>query len=83
MSMFSHLHNLPLGGRHLRSVFLVDLPHIFKGTAATLLLSGAEGIAKAVSTVAALVVKEEPRDLSPVLIVEVWVMWPVSVPRHI
>ena len=81
--MFSHLHNLPLGGRLLRSVFLVDLLLIFKGTAAVLLLSGAEGVTKAVSTVAALAVEEEPKDLSPVLIVEVWVMWPVSVPHHV
>lgn len=42
--MFSHLHNLPLGGRLLRSVLLVDLLLIFKGTAAVLLLSGAEGV---------------------------------------
>ena len=81
--MFFHLHNLPLGGRLLRSVFLVDLLLIFKGIAAVLLLSGAEGVTKAVSTATALVVEEEPKDLSPVLIVEVWVMWPVSVPRHV
>ena len=48
-----------------------------------LLLSGAEGVTKAISTAAVLVVEEEPKDLSPVLIVEVWVMWPVSVPRHV
>ena len=78
-----HLHDLPLGGRLLRTVFLVDLLLIYKGTAAVLLLSGAEGVTKAVSTAAALVVEEEPKGLSPVLIVEVWVMWPVSVPRHV
>ena len=81
--MFSHLHNLTLDGRHLRSVFLVDLPLIFKGTAATLLLSVEEGVTKAIFTVATLAVEEEPKDLSPVLIVEVWVMWPVNVPRHV
>ena len=48
-----------------------------------LLLSGEEGVTKAVSTAAALVVEEEPKDLSPVLIVEVWAMWPVSVARHV
>ena len=78
-----HLHNLPLGGRLLRSVFLVDLLLILKGTAAVLLLSGAEGVTMAVSTAAALLVEEEPKDLLPVLIVEVRVMWPVSVPRHV
>ena len=61
----------------------MDLPHIFKRTAAPHLLSGEEGVAKAVSTVAVLVVEEEPKHLSPVLIVEIWVMWPVSVPRHV
>ena len=61
----------------------MDLLLIFKGTAAVLVLSGAEGVTKAVCTTAALVIEEEPKDLSPVLIVEVWVMWPVSVPRHV
>ena len=79
MLMFSQLHNLLLGGQHPRSVFLVDLPHIFKRTAC--LLSGEEGVARAVSTVAVLVVDEQPKHLSPV--VEVWVIWPVSVPRHV
>ena len=69
--------------RHPRSVFLVDLPHNLKGTAAACLLSGEESVAKAISTVAVLVVEEEPKHLSPVLTVEAWVMWPVSVPRHI
>ena len=83
MLKFSQSHNLLLGGQHPRSVFLVDLPHIFIGTAAAHLLSGEEGVAKAASTVAELMVKEEPKHVLPVLIVEVWVMWPVSVPRHI
>ena len=42
----------------------MDLPHIFKRTAAARLLSGEEGVAKAVSTVAVLVVEEEPKHLS-------------------
>ena len=81
--MFSQLHNLPLGSRHPRSVFHVDLPHIFKETTATHLLSGAEAVAEAISTVAVLMVEKEPKHLSPALIVEVWVMWPVSVPCHV
>lgn len=81
--MFSQLHNLPLGSRHPRSVLHLDLPHIFKETTATHLLSGAEAVAEAISTVAVLMVEEEPKHLSPALIVEVWVMWPVSVPCHV
>ena len=68
--MFSQLHNLPHGARHPRSVFLVELPRIFTGTAAALLLSGVETMEKAVSTVAVVVVEEEPKHLSPVLIAE-------------
>ena len=65
-------------------VFFLWIYHTFsKGHAAARLLSGEEGVAKAVSTVAVLVVEEEPKHLSPVLIVEIWVMWPVSVPRHV
>ena len=65
MLMFSQSHNLLLGGQHPRSVFLVDLPHIFIGTTAVHLLSGEEGVAKAASTVAVLMFKEEPKHVLP------------------
>lgn len=65
--MFTHqLHNLSLGARHPKSVFLVELPRIFTGTAA----SGEETVEKTVSTVEVVVVEEEPKHLSLVLIAE-------------
>ena len=69
--MLSYQSNLAIGGQHLRSVFLVDLSHICKGTAAVCFLSRVEDTSKAVSITALLVVKEEPKEILPVLIVEV------------
>lgn len=77
--MFFYLYNLFFGGCFFRSVFFVDLLFIFKGIVVVFFLFGVEGVIKVVFIVVVFVVEEEFKDLLFVLIVEVWVMWLVSV----
>lgn len=80
MLMLSHQNNRPPGSLHLGNVLLVVLPHICKGTVVLFLLFVEEGATGAISIVVPAV--EVPKDPSPVLTVEAWDMWPLSV-RHL